>query len=103
MPFVTNMGNPSAEYCLARGGSYDGTDGICRLPDGSATEAWSLFRSDPQASEIATAYREARARAASGSPPAQAPGSDPSFGRNMALVVFASLAVGAVVYYAEKK
>ncbi len=44
--------NPAAAYCLKIGGSYriedteQGQVGICTKPDGTAQDAWALFRAE---------------------------------------------------------
>ncbi|WP_082025169.1 DUF333 domain-containing protein [Ruegeria sp. ANG-R] len=46
----TGLANPAATYCIAQGGLYgirdgaDGQFGVCRLPDGTETDAWTYFR-----------------------------------------------------------
>jgi hypothetical protein len=53
-------------------------------------EEWELFN------------RASLAPPPSPTPAVRAPVTDPTFGRNIALVVLAGLAVGAAVYYVEK-
>jgi hypothetical protein len=112
-PFIADMGNPAANYCLARGGTLeDRPDGaVCHLPDGTITEEWTLFRADPNASAIAAEYERSkrgaidpnRGKPAGSAGLAQPPAPASAFTtKNIALVALAALAVGAAVYYAEK-
>jgi putative hemolysin len=38
------LANPSAVFCLERGGEYLLDTGQCRLPDGTTMDAWAYFR-----------------------------------------------------------
>jgi hypothetical protein len=44
------IANPAATYCIEIGGSYEirdgevGQFGVCRLPDGTEVDAWTLYR-----------------------------------------------------------
>ncbi len=47
----TNIANPAAEFCVAKGGAYDIRDdsagnkvGFCVFPDGQEIDAWEYFR-----------------------------------------------------------
>lgn len=46
----TQIANPAATYCIKIGGSYEirngegGQFGVCRLPDGTEVDAWTLYR-----------------------------------------------------------
>ncbi|MBE1284809.1 MAG: DUF333 domain-containing protein [Rhodobacteraceae bacterium] len=45
-----SLANPAATYCLDQGGAYEirdgasGQVGICKLQDGTETDAWSFYR-----------------------------------------------------------
>lgn len=49
-PAPTGLANPASEYCASLGGRTEirnetgGQVGYCRLPDGSVTEEWALYR-----------------------------------------------------------
>ncbi len=49
-PTPTGLANPASEYCASLGGRTEirdetgGQVGYCRLPDGSVTEEWALYR-----------------------------------------------------------